>query len=215
MEVWKDIKFTDTDGKEYDYTGYYQVSNMGNVRSLDRIIEKINNGVLGKTKVKGKVLKKNIVDGYCHVALQKNGERREFGVHRLVAHMFIENPNPKEWNIINHISEVKTDNRVENLEWCNQKYNANYGTATKRRVESFRKSWKYNDREIALKQSRGVVGVHAKTGEIVEFEMIKEATQFLGLKSQSEITKCCKGKQKTCGGYKWYYKEDYESLRNE
>lgn len=207
-EVWKDIKFIDTDGTSYDYTGLYQVSNLGRVRSLDRTIERMNNGVFSKSRLRGRVLNSHCVKEYLHVVLYKDGKRKEFRVHRLVAHMFVENPNANEFSIVNHRDENKINNHASNLEWCDTKYNANYGSAIDRRIESFKKSWKYNDRDFALKQSRSVVGVHVKTGEVVEFEMIKEAMQFLGLKSQSEITKCCKGKQKTCGGYTWSYKEE-------
>ena len=102
MEIWKKI-----DGFET-----YSVSNMGRVR---------NDGT-------GKVLKPQIERGYQRVHLYPGG--RWMRVHRLVALTFI--PNPDNLLQINHINEDKTDNRVENLEWCTAQYNTNYGTHMER-----------------------------------------------------------------------------------
>ena len=103
-EIWKPIK---------DFEGYYEVSNIGRVRSLNY-----------KRTGKGKILK-NIEDykGYLEVGLTKNGKRKQFKIHRLVAEAFI--PNPENKPCIDHINTVKSDNRVENLRWVTYKENSN------------------------------------------------------------------------------------------
>lgn len=124
IEVWKDIK---------GYENLYQVSNFGNVRSLDKSIVRKNGE---KLTVHGKVLKPMISKGYYYVRLNNCGVWKDEQVHRLVAGAFISNPNnlPE----VNHIDEDKTNNYIDNLEWCSRKYNINYGS----RSEKFSKSMK-------------------------------------------------------------------------
>lgn len=117
-EEWRDIK---------DYEGY-QVSNKGNVKSLDRIVNSCYNS---KQIRKGKILKLwPDKKGYLRVSLSKNGKDKLFFVHRLVAEAFL--PNPDNLPEVNHKSEIKTQNFPQNLEWCDRKYNINYGTCLKR-----------------------------------------------------------------------------------
>ena len=119
MEEWKSIP---------GYEGLYEVSNLGRVRSLDRYD--------GRNHFrKGKVLSlvKN-TDGYLKVLLKCNTKCKTITVHRLVAQAFI--PNPDNLPIINHKDEDKTNNRVENLEWCDNYYNLMYGTGNDRRIIS-------------------------------------------------------------------------------
>ena len=109
-EIWRPI-----DG----YEGLYEVSNTGLIRSLDRFVGNRN-------RIKGKILSIQIEKGgYCSVALSKYGKMKRYKIHRLVAQAFI--PNPEGLSQINHKDEDKTNNRVENLEWCDAKYNINYG----------------------------------------------------------------------------------------
>lgn len=108
-EVWKDIK---------NYEGYYQVSNLGNVRSLDRHITHKNGTV---KKYYGRILKAAISRGYYKVDLVKKGKRKNATIHRLVAESFI--PNCEHLPQINHINGDKLDNRAVNLEWCSTSYN--------------------------------------------------------------------------------------------
>lgn len=110
MEIWKDIK---------GYEGLYQVSNMGRVKSL-------GNDKTRKERILNLKPKSN---GYIEVTLYKNSEREYKYVHRLVAEHFL--PNPDNLPQVNHKIddfEHRSDNRVENLEWCTAKYNNNYGT---------------------------------------------------------------------------------------
>lgn len=114
-EEWRDIK---------GYEGYYQVSNLGRIRSVKRIL------CDGKTR-RGAVIK-GFPDrnGYYRIVLYKEAKMHRYMVHRLVASTFIDNPH--NYPMINHIDEDKSNNTVNNLEWCDCKYNINYGTRTKR-----------------------------------------------------------------------------------
>jgi hypothetical protein len=105
LEIWKDIP---------DFEGYYQVSNLGNIKSLSRTILGKNNV---PTLLKEKILKfSTSTNGYCQVVLNKNSDRKIFKVHSLVAICFLNHiPDGTHNIVIDHINEVKTDNRVENL----------------------------------------------------------------------------------------------------
>ena len=116
-ESWKDIK---------DFEGLYQVSNRGKVKRIKSIIVDISQGGVRTREIPERLLKQSFAGcGYCSVMLSKNGKVRRFNVHRLVAEAFI--PNPSNLPEINHKDENKTNNCVDNLEWCTSKYNANYG----------------------------------------------------------------------------------------
>ena len=111
------------------YEGLYEVSNLGRVRSLDSYDR------LGRLHKKGKILKPAIIkDGYLQVHLSKEGKKKTFMVHRLVAQAFI--PNPEGLPIINHKDENPKNNRVENIEWCDYKYNSIYGTCKERMIQT-------------------------------------------------------------------------------
>ena len=112
-EIWRPV---------VGYEGLYEVSNTGRVRSLDRYVR-----CKSYRLHKGKVLSPGKdKDGYLFVVLSCNGKHKTIAVHKLVAQAFI--PNPDDLPIINHKDEDKTNNRVDNLEWCTAKYNMNYGT---------------------------------------------------------------------------------------
>ena len=114
MKEWRDCK---------GYEGHYQVSNEGDVRTLDW---------MGTGKIKELKLRKQ--EGYMFTTFIDNGMNVNKRVHRLVAEAFI--PNPNNYPCINHKNEIRDDNRVENLEWCTVKYNDNYGMHNKRLSES-------------------------------------------------------------------------------
>jgi hypothetical protein len=104
MEIWKSFIINDL---------VYEISSLGNIRSL------------GSKFHKGKTLKPyKAKNGYLAITLTSKHVHKY--IHRLVAEAFI--PNPNNYNEINHINEDKTDNRVENLEWCTHNYNYNYGS---------------------------------------------------------------------------------------
>ncbi len=116
-EIWKDIP---------DYIGIYQVSNLGQVKSLDRTITKGNNFT---QKCKGKILSKWINGrGYANTVLWKDGTQKTFRIHRLVCIMFLENPLDKEQ--VNHKDGNKLNNCVDNLEWCTNLENIRHAYKT-------------------------------------------------------------------------------------
>ena len=122
MEVWKDI---------LEFEGLYQISNFGRVKSLSRSKKHSYNSV---AQLKEKILNPININNYYRVVLRKQNKSFNRFVHRLVAEAFI--PNPKEYKEINHKEKKKKNNNVNNLEWCDRKYNINYGTGNKRRSES-------------------------------------------------------------------------------
>lgn len=109
-EIWKEIT---------GYEGLYQVSNLGNVRRIGHL-ETNKNGI--QRMLKDKNLKPKVDGkGYVHVILFNQNKRKTIRIHRLVAEMFI--PNPNNYPQVNHKDEDKQNNKVDNLEWCTNKYN--------------------------------------------------------------------------------------------
>lgn len=184
MEIWKDIK---------GYKNLYQVSNLGNVRSLDRIRK---NGKEPNRKYlqKSKLLKPAIQNvGYKFVVLSKNGKRKGFRVHRLVAEAFIDNPN--NYDCVNHKDENKLNNNVSNLEWCTVAYNNKYGT----KQERYRK-------KIRKKTGKRINQYDLEGNLMNTWECIMDAERFLNKKrAATPIWNCCQHKTKTAYGYRWEY----------
>lgn len=179
------------------YEGLYEVSNMGRVKSLKRAVW-YNNGYY-KT-VPEKILKawKN-KDGYLQVGLHKDGKSKLYYVHRLAAEVFLDNP--QNLPVINHRDENKSNNVVSNLEWCSVFYNNTYKDRAKKAGKKTSEKLINN-----TKLSKAVFGINKVSGLILEFPSAREAGRVLGI-NQSHITKCCKGKYKSIGGFYWYYAE--------
>lgn len=177
-EEWRDIP---------GWEGLYQVSTLGRVRSLDRYR---NNHHNSKAKIFGKVLKPVKPDqGYSWVTLQRNGAKKIKLVHRLVAETFL--PNHEDSDVVNHKDYDSTNNKVCNLEWMTQKENVNY--SRRHMSEARRKS-----------KGKPIIGINGITGNILEFECMKDAKKY-GF-SDSLICSCCKGKRKAHKGYTWFYR---------
>lgn len=195
VENWRDIE---------GYEGSYQVSDCGRVKSLQRKITYKD----GREKVlQEKILHNFLSDlGYYHVMLSKNGTPKRYKVHRLVAKAFI--PNPNELPIINHRDECKTNNVVENLEWCDQNYNIHYGTMIDRGKE---KQLNRSDLSKEVEQytlDGKLVGTFKSASEVE-----REYPQF----KTASISRCCRGGQilngkwqtiTTYKGYMWKYKNE-------
>lgn len=187
-EIWKDV----CDG--------YKVSNYGRVLSL------------AKTTIRGrkydKILSASKKDnGYYTVSINGNNEY----VHRLVAKAFIDNPN--NLNEINHKNEDKSNNRVDNLEWCTKSYNVSYSKSIKiKQIDPITKEV-INIYDSAI---RAAIAVSGKNGcilmccKIIKIyngtETIYNSVSEAAIKnnvSASAIYNCLYGKSKTCGGYEW------------
>ena len=182
IEIWKEIK---------GFEGLYEVSNLGKVRSLDRLIC-MNNGV--KRNFYGKVLKQGrLYTGYKTVWLYNNsiGIKTKASVHRLVAEAFI--PNPENKPQVNHIDENKTNNRVDNLEWCTAKENINYGTRNERATSKSNK-----------KKRKQIIATNITTSESNIYQSLSECAKTLNL-DIGNISKVASGKYNRCGGYTFEY----------
>jgi hypothetical protein len=174
-EVWLKIN---------NYEGIYEVSNIGRVKSLSRMS-------IQNHPIEEKILKQHDNgNGYMYVDLYKDGKRKKYAVHRLVAMVFVENPHNLPQ--INHKDENTFNNEFDNLEWCTQKYNNNYGNHGLK--SSLSRTGKNKGVENQL--SKKIICV--TTGKI--FDCISQAAEYYGLeKSRNAISGCCKGKHKYIG----------------
>lgn len=176
-EIWKDV---------VGYEGLYQVSNLGRVKSL-------NYNRTGKEKIMKPISHKY---GYLKVNLRKNNSEKKFLIHRLVAQAFL--PNPNNLPQVNHKDENPSNNIVTNLEYCDAKYNSNYGTRNEKLSINLT-----NRKDL----SKVVLQIDKNTNVIINiFPSIREAERQTGC-SNKNIQRCCKGKSKSAYGYKWSYKE--------
>ena len=187
-EEWRDIK---------GYDGYYQVSNYGNVRSVDRV------DCAGR-KLRGKILKFQFGGAHkerVYVMITYNRQSNHHIVARLVAGAFI--PNPENLSQVNHKDENPSNNRVDNLEWCDGKYNCNYGTRNQRLSEIC----KNRGNSVYDKVRREIIQFTKDGKYVARYNSITEASNSLLSENnyQSDIVKCCKGKRNTVMGYVWRY----------
>ena len=167
MEIWKTVIY---DGEVFSK---YEVSNYGNVRNV-------------KTKKIRKQRQKE--NGYIQIYLIRNdGTGKGCYVHRLVAYTFIEN-NDHEKTEINHIDEDKTNNHVDNLEWCTREYNMSYGTIKKKFGNGKRKK---------------VMGKSVNECKVLVFKSAKQ-TEKLGF-TPANVTAVCRGLWEVHKGYTWKY----------
>lgn len=177
----------------------FQVSNMGRVRSLDRICTRImGDGRPNKRYFKGRDVpqKINKSGGYVIVKMYANGKTNTEYVHRLVASAFI--PNPNNYRCVNHKDENKTNNRADNLEWCTHKYNNNYGTKPMR-LSKVRKGM------IRPTLRKAIDCFDYSTGEyITTYPAIIVAHKTLGI-PQGSIMRVLSGKRKKAHGYSFKY----------
>ena len=135
-EIWKPVK---------DFEGYYEVSNLGRVRSVDRVVlDKVRNC---ERLLKGRIIiQSDNGHGYKRVVFCKEHKLINKYVHRMVAETFI--PNPDNLPQVNHKDEDKSNNAVSNLEWCSEVYNTNYGTGIQRKSMSIRLNKLYPELKV-------------------------------------------------------------------
>ena len=157
QEIWKDIA---------GYDGNYQVSNFGNIRTND---------------FRGKGIRRLLkltVNSIGYKVVRLNGKLKL--VHRLVAEAFI--PNPKSLPQVNHLDEIRSNNCVDNLEWCTQWENLMYNGHSR---------------------NRAIIAI-AKDGHTEHYNSSKDASDVLGI-TQSAISQALNGKHKTAGGREWFF----------
>ena len=169
-KLWKEIPGTG---------GKYLISTDGEVMAISRRVKFGN--VYRWTKTKLLTPRDN---GKGYLELEFLGKHRY--IHRLVAEAFL--PNPQNLPQVNHKDENKSNNCVENLEWCDRVYNTNYGTGIERSKEK-----RFGDRFVVI---------NLDTGEV--YQTPKDASRATGIHNDS-ISRVCKGKSKTAGGYRWRY----------
>ena len=175
-EVWRDIE---------GYEGLYQISDQGRVKSLERKFI----GKIGRERYVKECFLKPGADrgGYLRVGLCDGEKRKTFKVHRLVCEAFHENPDSKPQ--VNHINEIKTDNRASNLEWATARENSNFGTRTER---------------LGKAQSKPV-GQYTLDGDLVKvWQSTSEVERQTGF-SQGNISLAANGKYKQVYGFRWKY----------
>lgn len=167
IEEWRDIE---------NYEGIYQISNKGRVKSFKKHYNK-----------NGKIIKAiRIKNGYYNVVLCVNGTKHKEYIHRLVAKAFISNPN--NYPFVNHKDENPSNNCVNNLEWCTQKYNMNYGSLL----------------EKHKRESKAILQYDLENNFIKKWSSIASAERKLNI-SHCNIVACLKERRKHAGGYIWKY----------
>lgn len=184
-EIWKPV---------VDAVGVYEVSDHGHLRCL----------IQGQGHRK-RVLKPCVnYANYDNYRYKKNdGKYRYVGIQRIMMEAFVPVPNELKHLIgtrylhVNHKDENPQNNSLENLEWCDARYNTNYGTAMRRKQETRNRT--------GVRGAMVKVRQLSKSGELVRvWNSMAEASNELGI-FKSQICYCCKGKQKTAGGYRWEY----------
>lgn len=174
-EAWKDI---------VGFEGLYQVSSLGRVKSLGREHWNGKGHWWSADRIKEQ---RNDVKGYKVVTLCKECNTTVAKVHRLVALAFI--PNPDNLPVVNHKDENKQNPKLDNLEWCTNDYNINYGTAIARASESKKKP---------------IIQLDLNGNIIKYWDSAKVAANSLNI-TACHITRAIKGKRKSHGGYCWVY----------
>ena len=177
-EIWKDIR---------GFEGLYQVSNMGRVRSLDRDIVTTYRGTVHTRHYKGKILvPRKSSQGYYYVVLADSGVHTREAVHRLVAKAFVDGY--KDGAIVNHKNCLKSDNRADNLEWCDYTYNNTYG-------EQF--VHRYDKRKMPCYRLE-------PTGTVTNYESIQDAARKTGHHA-TVIKRWCKQNHSNQNGDIWRF----------
>lgn len=189
-EVWKDIK---------GYEGLYQVSNLGNIRSLNAMINCKGARGIDKHIRYGRVLSKAIgTTGYYIIVLSKNSKTKQARIHRLVAEAFIDNPN--NYPCVNHIDGNKLNNNVDNLEWCSHSHNNKEAY----RLGLKKSTWKGKINK-ENPNSKPIMQFDLEDNFIRNWESAEQVKRELGYCAEN-IRSCCNGRRKKANGYKWKFK---------
>ena len=213
------------------WEGYYEIDNMGNFYSLDRVITVYDNGRVYQKPIKGRVTKGHKTEhGYMSVQMCRGNKKEHKYVHQLVAEAFI--PNPNGYDVVNHIDENKQNNRADNLEWCTQYYNLNYRGARERQTAKTRgrtqppeerakrskslkeyfKTHKSNTYGKPSKHRKPVLGKRIDEMEWTEYPSVTHAAKAVGIKFQ-DIGRVCNHKIKQTHGYVFKFVNAKDEVR--
>ena len=198
------------------YEGYYEVDQLGRVYSVNRTITVNDNGRVYDKPLSGGKMKQGMHSaGYKVVSLTKDGKTKRYYVHRLVAEAFIDNPNNLPF--INHKDEDKTNNFADNLEWCTNEYNINYGNARAkqaRKIKGRRLTEEHKDKIRSgvikicdngnTKLTRQIICLN--TGDV--YASINNASRELGI-SRGTLWSACKRQTATKQGLRFMFYDDY------
>lgn len=188
-------------GKTYlGFEGRYQVSNLGRVKSLKRVVKTGRNGhrTIQETIIKPRLDKKR---GYQTINLRIYPKRYSFSLHKLVAELFI--PNPDNLPEVNHKDNNPSNNRADNLEWCNQSYNIKY-------------AYKYGNAKPTsgcfkkgnIPHNLKKVSQYDKKGNFIKtYSSVKLAAKSIN-RTPTSIFNCLAGRTRYAGGYIWRYADD-------
>ena len=196
-EIWKDV---------VGFEGAYKVSNLGRVKSLDRMVTVRRGKDVYQYPVQGRILKPTTQNhGYLGVWLYGKGgvsnrNGRIYGIHRIVAEAFCKKSDGD--CEVNHINENKADNRACNLEWCTHQENSSYGTRGERISRA----------NTNGKQSKAVVQLTPNGEFVAEYPSLAEIRRKTGF-NHKNICRFLKGYGETAYGYKWQYAVEYNSDR--
>ena len=184
QEFWRDIK---------GYEGKYQISNLGRIKSLYFKNKQV--------KVqREKILKPQFDGNYYFIMLSINNKRKIHFIHRLIAMTFI--PNKNNYACVNHINGIKTDNRIENLEWCSHSQNTKHAYKIGLiNVGKGKDNYNYNKPGNRRKK----VIQYDENGNVIKvWEHAKDIEEELKINA-NKIRKCCRENKKMVGGFKWEY----------
>ena len=173
-EIWKPIK---------GFEELYEISSLGRVKSVARPMHLPIKGAYYTSREKIMSPARIGADGYEFVYLRKDGKTHRHYVHRLVADNFL--GDMKNGNVVNHINGIKYDNRVENLEWCDQSHNM-----------------KHAIRVLGLGKARKIVQYDKCGNYIKTWNNAYEVAEKLGI-NKGNINSCINKRRKTAGGYRW------------
>lgn len=175
QEIWKDIP---------GYKGLYQVSNLGRIKGVYRIVKNKDSQMVVGSKIKNPQLHQ--ISGRPIISLSKDGIKKTYYIHRLVALAFI--PNPDNLPLINHKDENPKNNNADNLEWCTAYYNVHYGNGIRKRAKL---------------KSKAIYQIERLKHKIINrFESLTQAQNITGIDKRL-ISKVLCGKNQTAGGYIW------------
>ena len=196
-EEWRDIE---------GYEGLYEVSSLGRVRGCDRYVSNGRGSVL---LCKGKVLKlKKDKLGYHRIILSKDNKQTTFQVHRLVAKAFQDVCGKLRSGLeVDHLDTDPSNNRATNLRWCTCSENHLNPLTRKHRSDAMKgeNHPRYGKFGKDNPTSKPIIQMDRQGNLLTEFEGLMDAERQLGI-DPSSISRCCKGKVKTAGGFKWKYK---------